>query len=161
MTQLKIGNRIEWELVDFGRRPDDEIAREIGCHVDTVEKARRRRGIAPFGKQQRRTTSTIDWDNARLGEEPDVDVADLSDGDKLALGAGNANPEDIETTAGPNTSDSPTPRGAELMSPFGRIFHGRWSHRPDGPGKHRCGPYRANGSRWGCIYRGRDRKSVV
>lgn len=73
---MRIGNRIEWDLVPLGRKSDEEIALEIGCHVNTVERARRARNIRPFGRQERRTTSVVDWASARFGEEPDSVIAE-------------------------------------------------------------------------------------
>ena len=37
---------VEWSRVGLGRRPDAEIARDLGCHTSTVRGHRSRRGIA-------------------------------------------------------------------------------------------------------------------
>lgn len=65
---------VDWTTMRLGRRPDREVAEELGCHLDTVKAARRRLGFRACGAP-RSTTAKADWSKVVFGLEPDAELA--------------------------------------------------------------------------------------
>lgn len=59
--------KIDWDTVGLGMRPDQEIVRELGIHFNRVGKERRKRNIPMYG--------SIDWSEVSLGQKPDTAIA--------------------------------------------------------------------------------------
>lgn len=59
---------IDWSSVDLGKRPDAEIARELGLSRSTVIAARTKRGIPAC-------PGRVAWDKVGLGQRPDAAIA--------------------------------------------------------------------------------------
>lgn len=65
---------VDWSTMRLGRRPDREVAEELGCHPDTVKAARRRLGFAACSAPKP-TTAITDWSKVIFGEESDEVIA--------------------------------------------------------------------------------------
>lgn len=66
-------NSVDWSKMRLGKRPDGEVAAELGCTTNAVSEARRKLGIAIFPDPK--TTAKADWSKVVFGEEPDADLA--------------------------------------------------------------------------------------
>jgi uncharacterized protein YidB (DUF937 family) len=64
---------IDWDSAPLGLVSDSEVARQLGVPVDSVKKARKRRGVSRA--EYANLAPNIDWDAVPLGERSDPEIA--------------------------------------------------------------------------------------
>jgi hypothetical protein len=75
---------IDWDDEPLGDITDAEIAKELGVTVQSVLRARKKRGIPPT--RERRNPLDVDWDAQPLGKESDVVIANRLGVDPTTVG---------------------------------------------------------------------------
>jgi superfamily II DNA or RNA helicase len=66
----RVMHTLDWSKTSIGRKPDQEVANELGLHLRTIIRARQRFAIPAYN------SPTVDWDvESRLGKMLDTDLA--------------------------------------------------------------------------------------